>query len=93
MEKAICLNCKKKVDYDVKTIKAKAIIKGEKVEYGKKTAICKDCGKEVWVEELDDFNATEAIEQYCRNHNLIIISEIENIMEKYRIGKKHWPNF
>lgn len=57
MNQAICTNCRKFVDYNIREIDDVWQIKGEDVTYKKKLAFCKECGEQVWVAEFDDYNA------------------------------------
>lgn len=88
MNKTICIKCRDSVEYIIKEEKDIAVVKGEKINYNRKVAYCSKCGTRVWVEEVDAYNATAHIEQYCKIHELITISEIKEILEKYDIGQK-----
>lgn len=74
MNKVICVQCREYVDYEIKDIEQKIIIKKEEVVYKEKVAYCKKCGKEVWVEELEEKNVLEPINIYCEKKGLIFPS-------------------
>lgn len=71
MNQAICTNCRKFVDYTVKEVDDVWQIKGEDIHYKKKLAFCKGCGEEVWVGELDDYNAESPWKIYRKKHGEI----------------------
>ena len=88
MKEVICINCSDFVDYVIREEKDISTIKGKKIEYLKKVAYCKKCGEEVSVDEIDDYNAIAPIIEYCKENGLITIKQIEEILERYQIGKK-----
>ena len=71
MNQAICTKCRKFVDYNIREIDAICKIKDEYITYKKKLAFCKECGEEVWVEELDRYNAEAPWEIYRKKHGEI----------------------
>lgn len=56
MKKHYCTKCKNFVGYEVKDRIIMEKIKGETITYHEKVAICKKCGAEIYVSELDDEN-------------------------------------
>lgn len=86
MEKVICLNCGKFVEYMIKESNSVFNILGEDVKYKKRAAYCKCCNNMVWAEEVDNYNANAPIEQYCKDHDLITASEIIDLS---LIGKQN----
>ena len=61
-EKVVCVSCRKKVDFIIREGNHTANIKDgngkiNHVPYVRKYAYCKECGNEVWVPEIDDYNA------------------------------------
>lgn len=72
MDQAICTNCRKFVDYNIREIDAIYKIKeGEYITYKKKLAFCKECGEQVWTAELDDYNAEAPWKTYWEKHGEI----------------------
>ena len=69
MAKAICVQCRKINEYVIRKTNDTYLIKGELVKYKKKTAYCKKCGAEVWVADVDDYNANAPWKEYQRLHN------------------------
>lgn len=88
MNKVICVQCREYVDYEIKDIEQKIIIKKEEVVYKEKVAYCKKCGEEVWVEELEEKNVLEPINIYCEKKGLISPRQIDGLLKKYNIGKR-----
>lgn len=88
MNKVICVQCREYVDYEIKDIEQKIIIKKEEVVYKEKVAYCKKCGEEVWVEELEEKNVLEPINIYCEKKGLISPRQIDELLKKYNIGKR-----
>lgn len=61
-EKVICASCRKKVDFITREGNDTANIKDSNgkvyhIPYVRKYAYCKECGNEVWVPEIDDYNS------------------------------------
>lgn len=60
-EKVICAGCRKKVDFIIREGDDTAHIKDSNgkihyIPYVRKYAYCKECGNEVYVPEVDDYN-------------------------------------
>lgn len=75
MEKAFCLNCEKDVEYKIKSLKLKTVIKGTLLIVPEKQAYCCNCNNEIYVPELNDFNAESREKTY--------IEYFQNNNEKY----------
>jgi uncharacterized phage-associated protein/uncharacterized Zn finger protein (UPF0148 family) len=83
-----CYNCD---DDKLIMIKEELIsmkIKEVEFEFTGKVAYCKECGEEVYVSEIDDENVRKGNEKYREKLGIIQISEIEELLRKYNIGKK-----
>lgn len=89
MKQVICIQCRKMVEYITREMDDSFIVKGELVKYKKRIAYCKNCGEEVWVEDVDEYNANAPLQKYCENHGLITINQIEQLLKKYNIGQKN----
>ncbi len=88
MNKVICVQCREYVEYDIKEIEQKTTIKKEEIVYKEKIAYCKECGEEVWVEKLEEENVLEPINVYCERKGLISPRQINQLLNKYNIGKR-----
>ena len=51
------------------------------------TAHCKECGSEVGVKGILDYNAQEIDRQYREAEGIITVKEIENLGYIYKLGK------
>lgn len=88
MKNVICVSCRKHVEYELKYVKTKTFVKGEEVVYTQIVAHCKECGTEVWAEEVDDFNSIAPIVAYCEMVGLITPTQIQEGLKKYNIGSR-----
>lgn len=83
-----CDECRDMVKYTIETREGSSEVKGEEVKYTEKIALCQECGKEIFIGEIVDENLIAIDKTYRSDKNLITIEEIEDILEKYDIGKK-----
>ena len=83
-----CDECRDMVKYTIDRREGSSEVKGEEVKYTEKIALCKECGKEIFISEIMDENLIAIDEAYRSDKDLITIEEIEEILEKYDIGKK-----
>lgn len=88
MSNVICVQCRKVVDYNIKEIEQMTVIKKEEIVYKEKVAYCKNCGEEVWVEELEKWNVLEPINVYCKKKGLISPRQVQELLDRYNIGKR-----
>lgn len=83
-----CEECRKDVSY----IETEEIIqnelKGETFEYKGKKATCNECGSEVYVAEIEDYNLKALYDAYRTKNSRISLENILKIPEKYGIGKR-----
>jgi putative zinc finger/helix-turn-helix YgiT family protein len=86
--KEYCYYCDTEREYEIKEDFIKTNIKGVEFEYMANIAYCKECGEEIYIAEIDDENIKRANKKYRKILGLIQISEIEEILRKYNIGKK-----
>lgn len=83
-----CHECRDMVKYTIVTREGLSEVKGEEVKYTQKIPICNECGKEIFISEIMDENLRTIDKIYRRDKNLIRIEEVQEILEKYDIGKK-----
>ncbi len=88
MKKRYCIHCNQEVSYNVVEKMTTKIIRGKNVSYMSKSAICPNCSKEIYVPEISDRNLERKIAAYKKNEDIISVSEINTILEMYRIGKR-----
>ncbi|MCD8201389.1 MAG: helix-turn-helix domain-containing protein [Clostridia bacterium] len=85
---AFCHQCFKEVSYNVVSDDAIFSIKGIEIPYKGKRALCCECGSDVWVAEIDDYNVRAPRIEYCRQHGLITADEVKDLTKKYNIGAR-----
>ncbi|SDG42648.1 type II toxin-antitoxin system antitoxin SocA domain-containing protein [Desulfosporosinus hippei] len=83
-----CENCRDIVDFSIREEVITKVIKGKEISYKAKVAFCKECGQEIFVGEIRDQNLKMLDIAYREHEELIQVSEIESILEKYNIGKR-----
>src|SRR6056297_940953 len=86
--KGFCEKCRDTVEYDVKMVDKEKDIKGKVIKYVGKAAYCDECGSEIFVSEIRDYNLKERDAAYREVENLIKIEDIEKILDRYDIGKR-----
>lgn len=87
-KKVFCEECRSDVVFTVTKKQMEASIKGEKYIYMGKEAHCADCGSEIYVDEINDFNLKALYDVYRENNDIVSYEIILAIPEKYSIGKR-----
>lgn len=87
-KETFCEHCRKDVLYSEKYETMSAELKGENYNYNGKIAICNECGNEVYVSEVNDYNLKQLYNEFRKQHNIISLKKIMEIPEKYNIGKR-----
>lgn len=85
---AFCEYCMNETEYKINEVNKTSILKDEEINYIAKEAICKDCGNEIFVSDICDYNLESLYEEYRNEHNIIKIMELDRIMIKYSINKE-----
>ena len=88
MKKGYCENCDNIVDYEVKEREDIVEIRGKEYKYKKIQGYCKKCNEEVSANEITDENLRRMDYAFRSAENIITIEEINDILIKYKIGKK-----
>lgn len=83
-----CENCRDSVDFSIKEEEMTKVIRGKEITYKAKVAFCNECGEEIFVGEIRDENLKMLDIAFREHEQLIQISELESILEKYHIGKR-----
>lgn len=86
--KVFCEECRNEVAFTVTTKQMKGTIKGEKYAYVGKESHCIDCGSEIYVDEVNDFNLKALYDAYRERNDIVPLETILAIPEKYAIGKR-----
>ena len=88
LEKVFCEECRSDVEFTVVNESMNGTVKGEKYTYLGKAAHCNDCGSEVYVSEVNDYNLRVLYDMYREKHSIISLDSVLKIPGKYAIGKR-----
>lgn len=83
-----CEICRKDVSYFEKNEIITSELKGVKYNFSGKKAICENCSHEVFSHEVNDYNLKQLYNEYRRQNNIINLTKILEIPQKYNIGKR-----
>lgn len=83
-----CAECRNDVMYTITEEKINGTLKGESYEYVGKVARCAECGKEIYVAEINDYNLKALYDLYRERNGIIALEKVLEISEKYSIGKR-----
>lgn len=86
--KCFCEHCNKMVDYDTKSVVESFPVYGEQIQIQSSIAVCKECGSEIFNEQLDSNNLLMAQNEYRKKHKLLTASEIIAIREQYGLSQR-----
>ncbi len=86
--KLFCEECRKDVPFTVMDKQIEGTIKGEVYTCLGKAAHCADCGSEIYVDEINDFNLKALYDAYREKNAIVSLDTILKISEKYAIGKR-----
>ena len=87
-KKVFCEKCRDDVGYIVSEKQLEGNIKGEKYSYMGKEAHCAQCGSEIYVDEINDYNLKALYDSYRIRNDIVPLEVILKIPEKYAIGKR-----
>ena len=87
MKKEFCFNCNDYMPVHYEELMKKETIGENTIEYLEKHYICEKCG-DILYGDLLDYNTHTANNELRKKTGLITVGEINEIMEKYSIGKK-----
>lgn len=85
---AFCEYCMNETEYKVHKISKTSILQGEEINYIAREATCNNCGNDIFVSDICDYNLEILYEKYRKNHNIITVVEIKRIIAKYSISPK-----
>ena len=83
-----CVNCNENANYEIIAVEYDYVDEEISMKYNGKKAICKKCGKEIIIDEIEDFNQFQFEEEYRKINEIISKDEINEILVKYQIGKR-----
>lgn len=87
-----CESCHDMVAYSIQNVMMEKEVKGKLLRFEGRKAYCPSCENELFVSELHDYNLEQLDIAYRKSENLITISEIQQLLEKYDIGKRPLAN-
>ncbi|EEK47538.1 Prophage ps3 protein 01 [Bacillus cereus ATCC 10876] len=76
------------VKYSTKDVSKVTVIRGKQYHYVGKEANCEECKSEIFVPNIHDYNLEQLDHAYRQQEQLVTISEIREVLEKYKIGKR-----
>ena len=82
-----CLKCDKEQDFEVRQEKESYPVRGEQTEIIAQVTYCKQCGEQIWNEDLDEVNLKEAYCKYRVSHDLLQPEDIKRIRVKYSLSQ------
>ena len=85
--KDFCTECRRETSYTLKKIKINQTIREKKYTFEITAAFCNECGGEMGIPGLMDYNMKEIDEQYRKAEEVITVDDIERLMKLYNIGK------
>ncbi|MGV8084144.1 MAG: type II TA system antitoxin MqsA family protein [Coriobacteriia bacterium] len=88
MKKLLCPTCMRVREYDTVEKEETFTVRGEAVSVTAPVAVCRVCGEEIGVAELDDAAIAAAFDIYRARHHLLQPEHIREIRSKYGLGQK-----
>lgn len=88
IKKGFCEECRDDVSFKVVEKELKGVIKEKTYCYIGKVAYCAECGAEIYMNEINDYNLEALYSEYRKENGIISIDKILEIPKKYNIGKR-----
>lgn len=86
--KVFCEECRDDVSYTITEKLMEGCIKNEKYSYMGREAHCMECGSEIYLAEVNDFNLQALYNVYRKKNDIVDLEKILAIPKKYAIGKR-----
>lgn len=87
-----CEECHDLVNFTERLEPKEKVIKGKLINYLGKEAYCNVCESKIFVSEIRDYNLEQLDAAYREHESLIKVSEMEQILKQYNIGKRPLSN-
>ncbi|MBF4509335.1 MAG: DUF4065 domain-containing protein [Aeromicrobium sp.] len=84
----VCPECLRATDYDVVERQETHCVRGEEIVVDAQVAVCRRCGQDIGLSELDDQTYGAAYAIYRSRHDLLQPEQIRAIRSKYGLGQK-----
>jgi len=88
MNKTLCPECLRMTEYDVIERPDTFEIRGDTVTVNARVAVCRLCGQEMGLAEMDDATYSSAYAVYRARHSLLQPDQIRALRSKYGLGQK-----
>ena len=88
MDKTLCPECMQMTEYDVVERPDTFEVRGERIVVDARIAVCRTCGDDIGLGELDDATFQAAYAIYRARHDLLSPEQIKAIRTKYGLGQK-----
>jgi len=88
MHKTLCPECMQMTEYDVVERPDTFEVRGEQITVDARVAVCRTCGEDIGLGELDDATFRAAYAIYRARHDLLSPEQIKAIRTKYGLGQK-----
>ena len=85
--RAFCMECRKETAYALHKTPITKTIREKEYQFLITTAHCKECGCEVGIKGILDYNAKEIDEQFRKAEGIVSLEEIEKLGKIYNLGK------
>lgn len=82
-----CPFCRKEVDYNIEKREINEF-RGVKINTYENTAVCKECHKDLYVNEIEEKNNERIYESYREKANIIKPQDIIGLRQKYNISQE-----
>ena len=86
--RALCLNCGEYTEFGVVDVQTTTEFEGRTFTYTRKIALCKKCGQEVYVPEINEENLDLIRFAYCKEMGLATEMDIAKVLNRYNISLK-----
>ena len=85
--RTFCIECRKETEYALRKTPVTKTIREKEYQFLITTAHCKECGCEVGVKGILDYNVKEIDEQFRKAEDIVTTEEIEKLGKIYNLGK------
>lgn len=85
--RTFCMECRKETEYALQKTLITKTIREKEYQFLITTAHCKECGCEVGIKGLLDYNVNEIDEQFRKIEGIVSLEEIEKLGKIYHLGK------
>ena len=83
-----CEECREMVEHVIDNVSIEKEVKGKKIKFEGKEVFCPSCKNTLFVAGIRDYNLKQLDLAYRKKENLVTVPEIQQILERYNIGKR-----